>query len=62
MNEMKHHRCDMCGRIIMDKTKCGYLGKTYDNPEQYSIVVCHQCYDHIERYINEYGMVNGYTN
>lgn len=51
----------MCGRIIMDKTKCGYLGKGTLNPDQYSIIVCHKCYDNIERYINEYGMINGYT-
>lgn len=62
MNETVYDQCDMCGCTITDKTKCGYLSKDIINHGQYNIVVCAKCYDNIERYINEYGMINGYTN
>lgn len=60
MSEVIYHRCDMCGGIIIDESKMGYLHSPLWGTEEYDTELCCLCLDKVERFIDEYQMVNGY--
>lgn len=60
MSEVIYHRCDMCGGIIIDEIKMGYLHSPLWGTEEYDTELCCLCLDKVERFIDGYQMVNGY--
>lgn len=59
MSEVVYHRCDMCGEIIIDDSKMGYLHSPLWGTEEYDTELCCSCLDKVERFIEGYQMVNG---
>ena len=60
MSVVVYHHCDMCGEIIIDDSKMGYLHSPLWGTEEFDIELCRSCLDKVELFIDEYPMVNGY--
>ena len=60
MSEVIYHLCDMCGDLIFDETKMGYLHSPLWGTEEHDTELCRSCLDKVERFVDEYKMVNGY--